>query len=72
MLCKSARDTVALGNSLHWILVNVEYCCAVCVVSSQRYDHREDLRRHDDHGLLQAEQSQEAPAAAGGSGPWAV
>lgn len=35
---------------------------------SQRHDHREDLRRHDDHGLLQAEQGQEAPTATGGTG----
>lgn len=35
---------------------------------SQWHDHREDLRRHDDHGLLQAEQGQEAAAATGGTG----
>lgn len=35
---------------------------------SQWHDHWEDLCRHDDYGLLQAEQGQEAPTATGGAG----
>lgn len=35
---------------------------------SQRHDHWEDLCRHDDYGLLQTEQGQEAATAAGGAG----
>lgn len=39
-----------------------------CSFLSQRHDHWEDLCRHDDYGLLQTEQGQEAATAAGGAG----